>query len=57
MCEWALAPAYVKTLATLTPAKCKRRLRTFFATTRTAFGKALFQSDRMAALFIDVLRD
>jgi putative transposase len=30
--------------------------RTFFATTRTAGGKSLFQTERMTALFIEVLR-
>jgi len=30
--------------------------RTFFVTTGTAAGKALFQTDRMASLFIEVLR-
>jgi putative transposase len=30
--------------------------RTFFATTRTAGGKSLFQTKRMASLLIDVLR-
>ncbi len=30
--------------------------RIFFVTTRTAGGRSLFQSDRMASLFIDVLR-
>jgi putative transposase len=30
--------------------------RTFFATTRTASGKSLFQTDRMADLLTDVLR-
>jgi len=30
--------------------------RTFFVTTRTASGRSLFQTDRMAALFIEVLR-
>jgi len=30
--------------------------RTFFVTSKTIEGKALLQSDRMAALFIDVLR-
>jgi putative transposase len=30
--------------------------RTFFATTRTASGKSLFQTERMAELFIEVLR-
>ncbi|MGA8041817.1 MAG: transposase [Terracidiphilus sp.] len=30
--------------------------RTFFVTTRTAGGRSIFQTDRMAALFIQVLR-
>jgi putative transposase len=30
--------------------------RIFFATTRTAGGRSLFQTERMADLFIDVLR-
>ncbi len=30
--------------------------RTFFVTTKTAQGRALFQTDRMASLFIEVLR-
>ncbi|MGB8259846.1 MAG: transposase [Terracidiphilus sp.] len=30
--------------------------RTFFTTTRTAAGRSLFQTERMALLFIDVLR-
>jgi len=30
--------------------------RTFFTTTRTAGGKSLFQTERMANLFIEVLR-
>ncbi|MGA9069794.1 MAG: transposase [Terracidiphilus sp.] len=30
--------------------------RTFFVTTRTAGGRSLFQTDRMASLFIEVLR-
>jgi len=32
------------------------RARTFFTTTRTAGGRSLFQTKRMADLFIDVLR-
>jgi len=38
------------------PHESKGQLRTFFATTRTAGGRSLFQTDRMAQLFIDVLR-
>ena len=38
------------------PSNSKGQLRTFFATTRTAGGRSLFQTDRMAQLFIDVLR-
>jgi len=38
------------------PRESKGQLRTFFATTRTAGGRSLFQTDRMAQLFIDVLR-
>ena len=36
--------------------KIKSDTRTFFVTTRTAEGKALLQTDRMADLFVDVLR-
>jgi putative transposase len=32
------------------------RARTFFVTTKTSMGQALFQSERNATLFIDVLR-
>ena len=32
-------------------------VRTFFVTSRTAQGKALLQSERMALLFVDVLRN
>ena len=38
------------------PEAIKSDLRTFFVTTRTAEGKALLQTDRMADLFVDVLR-
>ena len=38
------------------PQNLKAQLRTFFVTTRTAGGRPIFQTDRMAALFIDVLR-
>jgi putative transposase len=38
------------------PRESKGQLRTFFATTRAAGGRSLFQTDRMAQLFIDVLR-
>jgi putative transposase len=38
------------------PASASFYPRTFFVTTRTAGGKSLFQTDRMAALIIEVLR-
>jgi len=38
------------------PADVKAETRTFFVTSRTAEGKALLQTDRMAGLFVDVLR-
>jgi putative transposase len=38
------------------PNNATGRERTFFATTRTASGKSLFQTERMTDLFIDVLR-
>ena len=36
--------------------KSKGEIRTFFVSTRTSEGKALLQTDRMATLFVDVLR-
>ncbi|MFZ0704889.1 MAG: transposase [Candidatus Korobacteraceae bacterium] len=36
--------------------KLKAGVRTFFVTTRTAEGKSILQTDRMADLFADVLR-
>ncbi len=38
------------------PKNIARTTRTFFVTTKTAMGKRLFQSDRNALLFVDVLR-
>jgi len=38
------------------PRDSKGEPRTFFLTTRTAGGRSLFQTDRMANLMIDVLR-
>jgi putative transposase len=38
------------------PERIKTDFRTFFVTARTAEGKALLQTDRMADLFIEVLR-
>ena len=38
------------------PNSIRAELRTFFVTSRTFQGKALLQSERMASLFIDVLR-
>jgi putative transposase len=39
------------------PQSVKADYRTFFVTGRTFEGKALLQTDRMADLFVDVLRD
>ncbi|HYN14299.1 MAG TPA: transposase [Terriglobales bacterium] len=38
------------------PQSSKGQVRTFFLTTSTSGGRAVFQTDRMAGLFIDVLR-
>jgi REP-associated tyrosine transposase len=38
------------------PTSIKADIRTFFVTSKTSEGKALLQSERMATLFIDVLR-
>jgi putative transposase len=38
------------------PVQARADLRTFFVTSSTASGKALFQTDSMAGLFVDVLR-
>jgi REP-associated tyrosine transposase len=38
------------------PQSSKAEFRTFFVTTRTAGGKPILQTDRMAALFVEVLR-
>jgi putative transposase len=53
---WALAPAMSKPSRPSDPNSATGCPRTFFATTRTAGGKSLFQTERMAGLFIDVLR-
>jgi putative transposase len=55
--QWrALAPAMSKPSRPSDPNSAAGSPRTFFTTTRTAGGKALFQTKRMADLFIDVLR-
>src|SRR5271165_2419300 len=38
------------------PQSAKAESRTFFVTSRTAAGKPILQTDRMAALFVEVLR-
>lgn len=38
------------------PKDIKESSRTFFVTSRTSLGRALLQTDRIASLFIDVLR-
>ena len=40
-----------------TAQNAKAESRTFFVTSRTAMGRPIFQTDRMAGLFIDVLRN
>jgi putative transposase len=45
-----------KTLANTSPKKIQKDSRTFFVTSKTSLGQALLQTERMANLFIDVLR-
>ena len=52
----ALAPVMAKPSRPSDYAQATGQSRTFFATTRTAGSKSLFQTTRMAELFIDVLR-
>jgi len=52
----ALAPAMSKPSRPSSPNNATGCPRTFFVTTRTAGGKSLFQAERMADLFIEVLR-
>ena len=53
---WALAPVYGQTARHADPDNIVSPARTFFATTKTSQGRALLQSERNAALLIDVLR-
>jgi putative transposase len=53
---WASAPAMSKPSRPSDPNSATGCTRTFFTTTRTAGGKSLFQTERMANLLIDVLR-
>ena len=54
--DWALASAMSKPHRTKTTAVTATHPRTFFVTTKTAQSRSLFQTGRMASLFIDVLR-
>ena len=55
--EWrALAAAMSKPSRPSDPNSATGCPRTFFVSTQTAGGRSLFQTDRMANLFIDVLR-
>jgi putative transposase len=54
--EGALAPAMVRPSRPSDPSRATGELRTFFVTTKTAGGRSLFQTTRMAELLIDVLR-
>jgi putative transposase len=53
---WALAHAMARPVRNAGPEAILRTERTFFATTKTHMGRRLFQSERNAILFIDVLR-
>ena len=52
----ALTASMQKPLRNLLPKPDGGRSRTFFVKAKTSQGKALLQSERMATLFIDVLR-
>jgi len=52
----ALAPAMARPSRPSDPAHAAGESRTFFVTTRTAGGRSLFRTTRMAELLIDVLR-
>ena len=52
----ALAPVMARPSRPSDPTYATGESRTFFVTTRTAGGRSLFQTTRMAELFIDVLR-
>jgi putative transposase len=52
----ALAPAVSKPSRPSDPNSATGRPRIFFVSTQTAGGRSLFQTERMAELFIDVLR-
>ena len=52
----SLQPLHGASLSQISPSSIREDSRTFFVTSRTFGGRALLQSDRMAQLFIDVLR-
>ena len=54
--ERALAPAMARPSRPSDPQNLKAESRTFFVTSRRADSKPILQTDRMAALFIEVLR-
>jgi putative transposase len=53
---WALAPVMAIPSRNADPGEISAASRTFFVTSRTHEGRALLQSERMATLFVDVLR-
>jgi putative transposase len=54
--SWALAPAMSKPSRPTNPENATGCPRTFFITTRTAGGRSLFQTERMANALIEFLR-
>jgi putative transposase len=54
--EWGFSPVMAKPSRPSDPKNATGQSRTFFVTTRTAGGRSLFQTARMAELFVDVLR-
>ncbi|MGA8044576.1 MAG: transposase, partial [Terracidiphilus sp.] len=55
--ERALAPAMSRPSRNASSNKIRAHRRTFFATTKTAMGRPLFQVERNAALLIEILRE
>ena len=53
---WALALSMARPSRNTNPEDIRKGARTFFATSKTSMGRSLLQTERMANLFIDVLR-
>jgi hypothetical protein len=54
--DWALAPVMAQPGRNASAESILSTRRTFFVTTSTAMGRSLFQSERNAMLFVEVLR-